>query len=161
MATLGKLLGDAFNAVKDDQDRNSGARKNGTGRRPPRFASLDVVLETVFPTRFSMDPFPEAFRKLLGERSQRQFALKSGISQGTLSKLLAGEQIKRAGEVIPYRPDMAIMERIAEHAKVSPGYFLEYRALFLAELVGHVLSENPQMSSIVLRDFMRLRERDA
>ena len=142
---LGRLLGDVFSAVKDEEERRNGTRR--AGRRPPRFASLDVVLATVFPEQYSMDPFPEAMRKLLGVRSQRAFAHTAGFHQATISKLMKAD----------YKPDMPILERIAEAAKVSPGYFSEYRALYLGELVRLVLMERPQMSGAVLRDAMRLR----
>lgn len=142
---LGKLLGDAFNAVKDEEDRRNGVRRSG--RRPPRFASLDVVMATVFPERYSMDPFPEAMRKLLGNRSQRAFAHTAGFHQTTVSKLMKGD----------YKPDMPILERLADAAKVSPGYFREYRALYVAEIVRLLLDERPQLSSVVLRDLMNLR----
>jgi len=142
---LGKLLGDAFNAIKDEEERRNGVKR--AGRRPPRFASLEVVVATVFPERYSMDPFPEAMRKLLGERSQRAFAHTAGFHQTTISKLMKGD----------YKPDMAILERIADAAKVSPGFFREYRALYVAELVRLVLDERPHLSSAVLRDLMNLR----
>lgn len=144
-AVLGRLLRDAFNVVIDEQERRDGTRLGG--RRPPRFASLDVVVATVFPEKISHEPFTEAMKTVLGGRSQRAFVHNSSIHQTTLSKLMLGT----------YAPDMEIIERIAEIAKISPGYFAVYRAMFLSELVRVLLEERPELSSVALKDVMALR----
>lgn len=139
---LGKFLGDAYTTAKDEEDRQAGVRRAGSGRRAPRRASLDEVLQTVFPDRFSMDPFPVAMEKLLAGRSQRMFAMKAGVHQTTLSRLMRGQ----------YSPEIDILESIAKAAKIHPSYFLEWRALYIGEVLTKVFVKNPNLSVAALRE---------
>lgn len=128
------IVADIYNVVKDQEDRDAGVRR--VGRRPGRVASsMEDVFNTVFPQQYTTDPFPEAFRKLLGERSQRQFAMKIPCNQATVSRMLSGE----------VKPDLIMLERVAAAAKVNPAYFLEYRAMFIGQLVTQIFTERPHL----------------
>lgn len=145
LAAIAKLLGDAFQVVRDDEERMTGTRR--PGRRPPRYASLEEVISTVFPQQASMEPFAVALEKLMRGRSLRGFLQGSDISSSMLHYVLTGK-----------RPlTMPIMERIAEQAKVSPGYFLEWRAMFLGELVTALLLERPRETINYYGDLMKLK----
>lgn len=134
------IVGDIYSAVKDEEARDAGVRR--VGRRPARSStSLEDVWSTVFPKQYTMDPFPEALGKLMGERSIRAFALKIPCHYSTLSRL-------RAGLVAP---DMAMLESIAAAAKVSPSYFVEWRAMYVGALITRVLTEQPNMGITALR----------
>lgn len=141
---LGKVLGDAYTTAKDEEDRQAGMRRAGSGRRAPRRASLDEVLQTVFPDRYSMEPFPQAMEKILAGRSQRMFAQKTpGLHQMTLSRYMRGV----------VEPDIEMLELIAKAAKIHPAYFLEWRALYIGELLTNVFRSNPNLSVSALQTF--------
>lgn len=119
------------------------------GRRPARKAvSLQEVYDTIFPPQHSMEPFPAAFAKLLNGRSQRSFAAKIPINQSALSRFLSGER----------KPDLLMLERIAAAAKVSPGYFVEYRAAYVGKLVERVLLAHPNVSIGAHRNVAQFRK---
>lgn len=133
---LGKLMGDAYGTVRDEEERQAGVRRTGIGRRTPRRASLDEVLETIFPDRYSTEPFPMAMEKLLAGRSQRAFAKKAHVHQMTLSRLMRGQ----------YEPDLDMLEKLAKAAKVSPAFFLEWRAQYIATVLANVFRKRPNLS---------------
>jgi hypothetical protein len=129
------IIGDIYDVVKAEQDRDAGIRK--LGRRPQRTsASLDEVYATVFPAQFTMDPFGEALSKLLAGRSVRAFAAKVPMNQSYLGKLMHGSRTV----------DLETLERVAVAAKVPPAYFLEWRALYIGQLITRVLTERPNLS---------------
>jgi hypothetical protein len=128
------IIGDIYDVVKAEQERDAGIRK--LGRRPQRSsASLDEVYATVFPAQYTMDPFGEAMHKLLAGRSIRAFAVRVPIDQSHLNRLINGNR----------QPDLETLERIALAAKVPPSYFVEWRAMFVGQLITRVLSERPNL----------------
>lgn len=134
------IIGDIYDVVKAEEDREKGIRS--MGRRPARKGvSLEQLYSTIFPPTYSHDPFPQALATLIGDRSQRQFAMKIPCNQSTLSRMLAGTMI----------PDLTMMERIALAAKVSPHYFVEWRAMYLGQLLTRVFNDRPNMSITALR----------
>lgn len=141
------ILADIYNVVKDEAERAEGKRR--MGRRPTRAAhSLDDLLQTVMPVQFCTDPFNEALRKLIDGKSQRAFARKVPCDHSTISRLLSGE----------FKPDLIMLHRIADAAKVPPHYFVEYRALYIGALIGRVLTEHPHLG---VAAFKRLRSASA
>lgn len=140
-AAMGKLIGDIYDEVLAQEEREAGVRS--LGRRPARRAvSLDEVFNKVFGRPYSMDEFPKALAELLQGRSQRQFAAKIPCNQSTLSRLASGS----------VKPDMLMMERIAAAAKVPPFYFKEWRAQYLSSLVEKVLLEKPHLGVTAYRN---------
>lgn len=128
------IIGDIYDAVKTEEEKAAGIRR--MGRRPARQGtSMDEVYKTIFPQQFTMDPFREAFEKLLKGRSQRQVAAKIPCDQATISRLLSGRLM----------PDLRMLERVADVCKVPPYFFVEYRALMVGQLVTQVLLEQPNM----------------
>jgi transcriptional regulator with XRE-family HTH domain len=138
-AAMGAIIGDIFDEVKAEEEKEAGVKR--MGRRPSRTASLTEVWATVFPAPYSMDPFPETLAKLLNGRSQRAFAKRIPCNQSTLSRLLSGE----------WNPDITMLERIAEAARVSPAYFVEYRALFIGQVITKVLISSPNLGVTQMR----------
>jgi transcriptional regulator with XRE-family HTH domain len=98
-------------------------------------------MATIFPDRYSMDPFPLAMEKLLAGRSQRAFAKKVPMHQMTLSRLMRGQ----------YEPDLEMLERIAKAAKVTPAYFLEWRAEYISRVLSNVFRQRPNLSVAALQ----------
>ncbi len=134
------IVGDVYDAVKTEEEKAAGLRR--MGRRPARSASsMEEVYATVFPTVYSMDPFPEALVKLLNGRSQRAFAAKIPCNQGTVSRLLSGQ----------LQPDLVMLERVAAAAKVPPYFFVEYRAQVIGHMVTKILTEQPNMSIAAMK----------
>lgn len=146
-SAMGAIIGDIYDEVKAEEEREAGVRR--MGRRPGRSASLSEVWATVFPAPYSMDPFPEALGKLLNGRSQRAFASKIPCNQSTLSRLLSGE----------WEPDLVMLERIAEAAKVAPAYFVEWRAMYVGELITKVLTASPNLGITHFRNLRGERQR--
>lgn len=130
---FGRLLGDIYQRAKIEEERASGVKR--LGRKPRVATSLDEVIATVFPEQFSTDPFPEAMAALLNGRSQRQFALKCGMNQSTLSRFLSGAS----------HPDVYTLQKLAEAAKVPPSYFVEWRAQYVGQLFTKLLTDFPHL----------------
>lgn len=134
------IVGDIYDAVKTEQEKDAGIRR--MGRRPARQAdSMDEVYATVFPQQYNMDPFPMAFAQLLQGRSQRAVAQRIPCDQATISRLLSGKKI----------PDLAMLERIADACRVPPHYFVEYRALLIGGMVTRVLLDQPTMGVTAMK----------
>ena len=138
-AAMGAIIGDIFDEVKAEEEKEAGVKR--MGRRPGRSASLAEVYATVFPAAYSMDPFPTALVKLLNGRSQRAFAAKIPCNQSTLSRLLSGE----------WKPDLSMMESIAAAAKVAPSFFMEWRAMYVGQVITETLLNRPNLSITHLR----------
>lgn len=112
-----------------------GPRK--TGRRPGITGlSFDETWDVLYPQRYTLEPITEALPKLMAGRSQRQIAPKVPCNQATLSRVLSGQ----------VKPDLGLMRGLAAALKVPPTFFLEYRAMRLAEMVLSVLLSQPNMS---------------
>jgi hypothetical protein len=119
---------------------------NRTGRRPsPEAMSFDELMQTLFPEKFSTQPFNVACRSLVGAKTQQEFADAANLSQSHLCRLLSGERT----------PDQKTMEAIARAAGVSPSYFIEYRATALAEALTDFLIQQPQESLSAIKTMVR------
>jgi DNA-binding Xre family transcriptional regulator len=136
------LIADVVKAIK------AGEGEKRTGRRPAAsVGSLDELYEILFPPAFSMSPFTETFSRLLGDISQTEFAARTGINQGTVSRLLSGR----------HTPTVETMERIAYTLGVKPTIFAEYRAQKIGQVVQDVLMAKPGMSADCVRDLIGAR----
>lgn len=95
-----------------------------TGRLPAAPA-VDVrgLYARLFPARLSADPLPVALRALVGTTAQTEFARRVPCSQAALSWYMAGRRV----------PDAPTMARLAAAGGVTPAYFREWRAWWLAE----------------------------
>lgn len=137
------ILADIYSVVRDEAEREAGKRR--MGRRPTRAAgSLDELMATVMPAQFTTEPFVVVMPKLMEGRSQGQLARRVPCDQSTISRLLAG--------TLP--PDMLMLERIAVAVKVAPHFFVEYRALYIGQLIARILTEHPNLG---VAAFKRLR----
>jgi transcriptional regulator with XRE-family HTH domain len=140
---MARIIGDIYAEVKAQEDKERGVRR--MGRRPrPKEVPLEEVWATVFPPPYTNDPFPKALGDQMRRRglSQRNLAMRLPFNQSTLSRLLSGE----------LTPDLYTLERIAEALKLKPGYFAEWRAGYLGQLVTSVLLQAPHLGTTVFRD---------
>lgn len=136
-----RIFGDMYSIVKDEQAKAAGQRR--VGRRPMRVAdSIDEMLDTVLPEQYSVEPFPQALRALMGQQSQRTFSRKVPCHQTTLSRLLSGE----------LTPDLETMDCIARSAGAHPSWFVEWRAQAVAAVIRSVLEGDPYLSIRMLRE---------
>lgn len=151
LRAMGRIIYDIYDEVISREERENGKRR--IGRRPARDATtLARVMAVVKPEEFSNEPLPVALRQLLRGRSQRQFARTVPISQPYLNRLLAGH----------HKYDLDLLEALAVAANVPPWHFLEWRAMYIGELITTVLAENPHMGITALRALRNTRrESDA
>lgn len=140
LGAMGAILYDIYDEVRSAEERNAGLRR--VGRRPGRSAvSLDEVMSVVRPSEFTNDPLHVALARLIGARSQRQFARRVPITQSHLCRVLSGER----------RPSFEQIERIAIAAGVQPWYFAEWRAEYISTLLAEVFAEAPNLSISALK----------
>lgn len=137
---IGAILGDIYAEVKAQEERNAGVRRIGRRPRPTR-VSLAEVYATIFPERYTTDPFPLALEKLLIGKSMRQFAMAVPCNHGTVSRLVSGQ----------IEPDLVMLERVAGAAKVHPSYFSEWRAIFVGRLITEILLARPNLGIKALK----------
>lgn len=136
------LVADVVKAVKADEGEKR------TGRRPAASCgSIEELYEVLFPTAYASEPFPRALHQALNGRSQRQLAVYAGVSQPTLSRLIAGT----------LEPDVELIEKLAHALKVKPTWFVEYRALKVAQIVTNALLNDPHLSADAVRRLMGAR----
>lgn len=133
------LLGDIYIVNHYDEKKQRGEGRDGR-RTMPRDANLDELWEITTP-RYSMQPFGLAVKELIGERSLRQFASKVPMDHRELSRMMRGQS----------QVTVFYMERIAVTAKVSPAFFLEYRVMFVTEIMESVFRSKPNLSIGVYR----------
>lgn len=131
---MGRIIGDIYDEAMAEEEREAGLRQ--MGRRPNRRAvPLSEVYAMVFPRPYSMDPFATSMAKLLEGRSQRAFCRRVPIHQTTLCRYLDGSR----------KPDLEMLEKLAAAAKVKPSYFVEWRAMYVGQLIQTVLLDHPNI----------------
>lgn len=81
---------------------------------------------------FTSMPFTDAFKMLVGDRSIRAVAAKTGLDRNVIHRLLNG------GSPTAYQ-----MEHIARGFKKEPGFFAEYRLSYIFAILSHKLESVP------------------
>ena len=129
------MVGDIVRYVSSEDtprgQRTSSRRKTQDGDR--NLATVWRILHG----HYSQDPFPVAIRELIGERSERAFAMKCGFaSHETLRRYIKGT-----------RPlSMDALEQMAKGGRVEPFFFLEYRAMWLGRELMTAMMARPNES---------------
>lgn len=100
------------------------------GQAVPRERTAQELHDLLHP-QFSDLPFAESVRPLL-KPSLRAVAERAGMNPGYFTRLVSGER----------ELDRYTLERIAAAARVDPGYFLEYRQMFVADMVSRQVARN-------------------
>lgn len=136
---LHQILGDIYIVTKFDDAKREGRGRDGR-RVMPKDANLGELWDMITP-RFSMDPFPAAFKELQGERSLRAMAFKIGIDHRELSRMLTGKQALT----------LYGLDQIATKCRVAPAFFLEWRILYVQHVLGEILTQKPNLSIGVVK----------
>lgn len=132
---LYRIIADSYDLILREREREDGVVR--IGRRPkPSLVPIDEVIDSVFPSRYSNEPFVVALRHAMNGQSQRAFSQLVPCNQATMSRLLNGQ----------LKPDITMLEQLAAAAEVPPWYFREWRAEYVGALVRDVLMEDPSMS---------------
>ena len=137
---LNRLLGDLWRAVHADREAE------GRVRRP----SLDEVFALVLP-EFSIEPFPQALRAKLGNRSVRWLASRIHLHHSHLNRWITGQR----DIVNLHDPEASLrqIEDIAAALNVAPAYFAEWRRLWVLLLIDDAFVHHPNLSIGVFQRF--------
>lgn len=121
--------------------KTEAAKAGKPGKRPaldPKEAAERY--RQLFGEDFTVAPFTEAFLALVGDRSIRAIAHKTGLDRNYVHKLMKGAD-----------PTVEAMEKIAVAFKKDPGYFAEYRTLYITGVIARRLEEVPEASVSIYR----------
>lgn len=136
---LNRLLGEIYIITKTQESTH---KKSGRRTRYIN-GNLDELWNMIAP-RYSVEPFADAVRELMGKQSLRAFAAKIPMHHHSLSRLMRGErQIVNPNDPIS---SMGTLEQIAKAGNVHPAFFSEWRSLYVAHAVISVMQENPNLS---------------
>ena len=131
-----QMLGDVFRVYKSEQRKTAGTSNPQGGRRRNHIeGTLDELLEIVQP-KFSLKPFPEAFRELLGDRTVNSVAIKLGENPRVFRRKVSGQRPLSRYDI----------EQIAKALGVHPAYFLEWRVETVTTMVANVMVAQPHRS---------------
>lgn len=129
------LVGDIVRYVSSEETPR-GQRQSSRRKVQGEHRNLESVWK-VLHGHYSNDPFPVAIRELIGQRSERAFAMKCGFaSHETLRRYIQGK-----------RPlSMEALEQMAKGGKVEPHFFIEYRAMWLGRELMNAMMARPNES---------------
>lgn len=131
---------DAMHRIFADIIKQEYAPKGRVGQRPMPMEE-DVNFAQFLREDFTDLPLHQALPKLM-RVSQRAFAARCGMSKTQFRRVLSGE----------LTPDPSQIRRIAQAARVSPLYFIEYRRMMLMVAVADLVEENTDiLNTLVLR----------
>lgn len=92
---------------------------------------------------YALEAFPEALKYLSNGRSIRAVARRADLSKNHVHRLLTGE----------VAPDAYAMKQIAEAFGKHPSYFLEWRAMWVANAIVEQMIKQPETSIAVFQKF--------
>lgn len=124
---MGRLVNDILKVDLADRGR--------PGKRPAieQEAASDR-LRQLSGEDYTMLPFHEAFRILANGRSSRGLAARLAVSHTAVNRLMRGMD----------SPSAAVMEKTAKVFKKDPGYFVEYRLIYIFGMLYRKLEVNPE-----------------
>lgn len=139
-----QVLGDMYRVYKSEEAKRNGTANPQGGRRRATIDGNAAELWSLVTPRFSIDPFPEAFAEIRGNRSIRQIAMRAGLVHTSLLRYLG----RGKERLCPTRHEY---ECIAKALDVHPAYFREWRELVIADFITRLLAERPNMSITLLK----------
>lgn len=138
---------DLFGRLVKDILKLDQAQPGRPGPRPALDYEQGVArLKQYMGTDYAVEQFRDAFRYLANGRSIRALARKTGLSKNHVHRLTTGE----------IEPDAYAMTQIAKAFDKSPSYFVEWRAMWVANAIVNRLADHPE-SSIAL--YRKLKDR--
>jgi hypothetical protein len=142
--TFLQVLGDIYRIHKSEEARRNGTANPQGGRRKATIDGNAAELWSLVTPTFSMEPFPEAFKAQLGDRSLRQVAMRAKMSPSSIVRFIGTAKDKRT-------PDRYDIERIAKALDVHPAYFREWREMVITGFLSNVLASKPNLSITLLK----------
>ena len=130
-----RILGDIIN----DVIKIAVSEKGRPGKRSASSAD-DITddLRKLNKQDYSELLFKIVLKKQMHARSFRQVAARSGLSKSVIHRFTTGES----------EPTFKQLEKLAVAFNKSPGYFLEYRAAYVCEILFQLLIDNPSLSIV-------------
>lgn len=127
---------------------NSGARRRqhepeviAEGIREIFYEGCGVGMGPRIKEDYTNEPFVDAMRYMVGQRTAEQMARRTGIQEHRIRRLLKGSQ----------RPTGSDMETIARTFSKKPWYFREYRVTMIAAYVIDQLELDPDSAAVIAR----------
>lgn len=134
---VGRIIGDILKLQKAEENPHR------RGRRTVPQIPVDKIWEMF--EGFTTDPFPVALEKLCEGQTTRQVALRLNMSHMTLHRLKKGQ----------VAPTVQVMEEIAAVFHKPPHYFLEYRAMYLANALQEKLINDPSLGVAIFKKLVK------
>lgn len=128
MDMVGRIIGDILKLRKAEENPHR------RGRRTVPQVAAEEIWEMF--EGFSSETFEVALTKLMRGKTVRQVAIRLNMSHMSLYRLMKGTA----------KPTMQIIEDIATAFNKPPHYFVEYRAMFLANYLETQLMAYPRLS---------------
>lgn len=122
--------------------------------QPP---TLDDLWDLIGHPRFSSQPFGDAVRSVLGDRSVQWLAHQVGMAQPTLHRFVAGT--RPIVTINDPRGSMQRIEQVARGLRVHPSYFAEWRRLWIMSLLDSAFVAQPALSAGVFRRYSGFEKR--
>lgn len=131
-----EIMGAIFRDIlRFDNDRDPAGR-----RATPEVSHGIETLRELMGDRYSMDPFGFSLERLAAGRSSAMLASRTGLSRSTIQRLRTGVMW----------PTKAHIEAVAAAFGKDPVWFVEYRAMLLAEMVSAEAMRNPERSAAMV-----------
>jgi hypothetical protein len=131
-----EIMGAIFRDIlRFDNDRDPAGR-----RSTPELSHGIETLRELMGDRYSMDPFGFSLQRLAAGRSSAMLAARTGLSRSTIQRLRTGAMGPTKGHI----------EAVAAAFGKDPLWFVEYRAMLLAEMVAAEALRNPERSAAMV-----------
>lgn len=126
-----------FTAVVADLIKSEG-RGSLPGKRPSLSKeAASIQLSRIAQSDYSNSDFHTTFKALVGNRSMRSVASKTGLGKSYVYQLLNEER----------SPSFSAMEKIAKGFGKDPSFFLEYRIAFILYNIDQFLVDAPEITT--------------
>lgn len=147
---VGRILGDIYQEIEAQKARTRGQVR--MGRRPGlEPVPLDQIFSVIFPEKYSNEEFPTALKALAVGLSQREVAAKLHCSQAHVFRMMNGK----------VEPSMADLEAVAKAFDIEPQHFVEWRAMFMAEVMSTFLRSKPNLGISAIQHLIRATRKAA
>jgi plasmid maintenance system antidote protein VapI len=141
-AVMGNLINDI---MKLDQ-----ARSGKPGKRPSlEEGNTSAKLKRMQDLDYSEKMFTESFKDLVGERSVRAVASKTGLDKSYIHRLLNGTAV----------PTPETMKMIAESFDKHASFFIEYRVSYILGMLEKKLHDSPESSIVFYKKILGRSEK--
>ena len=131
-----RLLGDLYQASATVR-----------GKDPNKVPTVDE-LRGLVTQKYSNDPFGVALKELLGDRSVRWLAHQMKIHHSQITRIIRGER-----DISTLQDPAGAIEAVARVLRVHPSYFVEWRRMWIMNLLDDAFTAQPHLSIGVGKKF--------